>query len=299
LGGYSSTGSLLKTVEVFNPATDAWTSSTVSGTACASAMLACMPTPRYHFAAATAPCHGSSDTCVYAVGGLDSFGDSLKTFEAYDTSTNTWTSSDSGGSCASTSIDCMPTARYLLAAASAPCPASTDTCVYAVGGFGPGGIIKTVEAYDPTTNIWTSSTVSGSYCSSTVIACMPTARDQLAAVSDTCPGSTDTCLYALDGFDDPDAMIEAYKPAAPTAAYTTGLWLRHSANRLLCRWKLVDGRDIAGFDIISGGHKLNRRLILARHATGVYWFSRRWQGTGRVELITVFRDGRQTDRVFA
>jgi kelch-like protein 8/kelch-like protein 20 len=44
----------------------------------------------------------------------------------------------------------MTTARYGLAAASGPCPAGEiGSCIYAVGGAHVGGVLCTLEAFDP------------------------------------------------------------------------------------------------------------------------------------------------------
>jgi hypothetical protein len=49
-----------------------------------------------------------------------------------------------------TTLPSLPTARFALAGAAAPCPAGqTGTCVYAVGG---NNAAATVEAYNSATN---------------------------------------------------------------------------------------------------------------------------------------------------
>jgi N-acetylneuraminic acid mutarotase len=170
---------------------------------------------------------------LYVAGGLDIHFHSLKTFEAYDPSTDSWTTKAS-----------MPTARAdqaagvvngvlyevggvngsVLNTVEAYDP-STDTWatkasmqmaryglaigvvngkLYAVGGeaaIGVGSPVNTVEAYDPSTDTWTTK------------APMPTARGYLVA------GVANGILYAVGGVDSsgyPLNTIEAYDPVANT-----------------------------------------------------------------------------------
>jgi N-acetylneuraminic acid mutarotase len=109
-----------------NPATNIWTFKNN------------MPTSRYGVGA------GVIGRTLYAVGGFDSSGTALNTVEAYNTATNTWTTKAP-----------MPTARGKLGVGVI---AGT---LYAVGGNTSdnprinGSPLSTVEAYDPTTNSWT------------------------------------------------------------------------------------------------------------------------------------------------
>jgi Pro-kumamolisin, activation domain/Kelch motif len=101
----------------------------------------------------------------------------------------------------STSLPALPVASFSLGAATAPCPGSTDSCVYGLGGYnetyGRGNDLPTVQAYDTRTNAWTSSDTGGSCSNAAVLVCMPTARMRLAATTAPCPGSTHSCIYAL------------------------------------------------------------------------------------------------------
>jgi hypothetical protein len=83
----------------------------------------------------------------------------------------------------------MPTARFDLGAAAAPCPAGTSgTCVYAVGGdTGQGGLLNSVEVYNPASNTWITAFP------------MPTSRDELALTAAPCLSSSGTCVYAVGG----------------------------------------------------------------------------------------------------
>jgi hypothetical protein len=89
----------------------------------------------------------------------------------------------------------MPTARGALAAAAGP-----DGQLYVFGGFTDirGGILSTVEAYNPATNSWTTR------------ASMPTARGALAAAA-----GPDGQLYVFGGGNDSGVLstVEAYLPA--------------------------------------------------------------------------------------
>jgi N-acetylneuraminic acid mutarotase len=88
----------------------------------------------------------------------------------------------------------MMTARSYLAAARAP-----DGTIYAIGGYDSHGRpLRTVEAYNPRSNVWSAR------------APMPTARAASAAVT----GSNGT-IYVLGGLDagrHPLASVEAYDP---------------------------------------------------------------------------------------
>lgn len=126
IGGYN--GSVLATVESYNPTTNAWSP------------VASMTTSRMDLSSAAAPCpRGQTGTCVYAVGGSVS-GGVTASVESFNPVTNAWTT-----------LPSMPTPRSGLAAATAACPpGETGTCVYAVGDFGAGGAaVGTLEALDP------------------------------------------------------------------------------------------------------------------------------------------------------
>lgn len=97
---------------------------------------AALPTGRFVLAAE------ALNGLVYAVGGLDF--ENMATVEAYDPATNTWTTKTP-----------MPTRRGELGVAA------VNGILYAIGGvdYGPGGGAPIadgwVEAYDPTTDSWT------------------------------------------------------------------------------------------------------------------------------------------------
>ena len=91
-----------------------------------------------------------------------------------------------------TTVAPMPTARYVLAAATGP-----DGRIYAIGGYNsPTGQLNTVEAYTPATNSWAT------------MAPMPTARFGLAAAT-----GPDGRIYAIGG-DNGSTLntVEAYTP---------------------------------------------------------------------------------------
>jgi hypothetical protein len=123
-----------------------------------------MPTARTDLAAATGP-----DGRVYAIGGNhggpDNTFNPVGTVEAYDPSTNTWST-----------VAPMPTARNALAAVVGP-----DGRIYAMGGYA-ASILDTVEAYSPATNSWTAG------------ASLPTPRTALAAAL-----GSDGRIYAIGG----------------------------------------------------------------------------------------------------
>jgi hypothetical protein len=111
--------------------------------------------------------------------------------EIYSPATNTWSTGPP-----------MPTARAALAAAAAPCPggAIPAGCIYAIGGVN-GAPLNVVDVYNTFTNSWFTETP------------MPTKRDFLAAAEARCFGRAGTCVYAIDGTNDPLLNTnEALKP---------------------------------------------------------------------------------------
>jgi hypothetical protein len=126
IGGWN--GAFLSTNEVFNPATNTWSS------------LAPMPTPREGLAGAAAPCPGGTIAagCVFVFGGDNNSG-ILNTVEVYRTWDNTWLT-----------LPAMPTARTELAGASARCLSGSGTCLYAIDGDTLGaGVLNTNESLKP------------------------------------------------------------------------------------------------------------------------------------------------------
>jgi Right handed beta helix region/Fibronectin type III domain/Kelch motif len=201
-------------MDAYDTRTNTWTSSNTGGFCANSAVLPCMPTPRNNLAAVTATCPASNDRCVYALGGNDLNGAPLRTVEAYDPTTDRWTSSDTGGTCANVALACMPTARAGLLAASSPCPRSQEYCVYAIGGL-TSGSNQTVEAYSPVSNTWVSSDTGGGCANASVVACLPSPDYSAGAVDAPCPVSADTCLYVVGGSAGmmPVWTNEAYDPS--------------------------------------------------------------------------------------
>jgi N-acetylneuraminic acid mutarotase len=111
----------LSTLEIYDAASDSWTSG------------ASLPTPRDGAAAVT-----GADGRIYALGGFDGQ-KSLSSVEAYDVATNSWAP-----------IAAMTTPRSELGAVTAP-----DGRIYVVGGNnGSGEVLSSVEIYHPTTQSW-------------------------------------------------------------------------------------------------------------------------------------------------
>ena len=116
LGGHTSGGGVVASMEVYDPVANAWTN------------VAPMPTARAEFAAV------AIGNTIYAIGGGEP-GTPLNTLEAYDLTSNTWTTKSP-----------MPTARSFLAAVT------VNGKLYAIGGS-PN--TAAVEEYDPATDTWT------------------------------------------------------------------------------------------------------------------------------------------------
>jgi N-acetylneuraminic acid mutarotase len=121
IGGDARENPIISIVEVYDPSTDTWAEQTE------------LPSQRYWFSTCVL------DGIIYVIGGnkgsLAGY-THLKTVEAYDPNTDTWT----------TKAD-MPTGRSFLATCV------VDGLIYVIGGGAPGK--SAVEVYDPATDIWT------------------------------------------------------------------------------------------------------------------------------------------------
>ncbi|HEY9374608.1 kelch repeat-containing protein, partial [Streptomyces sp.] len=105
----------------------------------------------------------------------------------------------------------LPTARYLLAAAAAPCPpGQTGTCVYAVGGRGTTFNVQgEVESLNAVGDAWTT------------LPSLPTPRSHLAAATTQCPpGQGGMCVYAAGGSTSSGLLgtVEALDPPPAASA---------------------------------------------------------------------------------
>ncbi|MBV9146908.1 MAG: hypothetical protein JO065_13400, partial [Acidobacteria bacterium] len=129
IGGIDGNNLALPTVEVYDPNTNAWTSSSSSNA------IAPMPTPRYGLVAVAV--NGK----LYAIGGRSGSG-ALDVVEVYDPDSNSWTSSTTFAGLAP-----LPTAREGAAAAV------VNGKIYVIGGAG-SSIFNTVEVYDAVLNTW-------------------------------------------------------------------------------------------------------------------------------------------------
>jgi len=120
-GSDTNTSAPLTTLEIYDAASDAWSSG--KG----------LTTARDSVAATT-----GNDGRIYAIGGFDG-SRTLSSVEAYDVSNNTWAS-----------VAAMSMARTDLAAVTAP-----DGRIYAIGGQDGSTVYSSVEIYDPSTESWT------------------------------------------------------------------------------------------------------------------------------------------------
>jgi hypothetical protein len=129
---------------------------------------------------------GVVNDILYAVGGSTDGSNNLSTVEAYDPATNQWITNPP--------MRQMPTARGGLAVGV------NDGILYAVGGQLPDIVVgspvpKTLEAYNPATNTWTTKDP------------MTTGRTLLAA------GVMNGILYAVSGDD--QGTVETFTPSFP------------------------------------------------------------------------------------
>ena len=158
-----------------------------------------MPTPRTSAAAVLAP-----NGLVYVIGGSDTAGNVSGVIEAYDPVMNKWT----------TGLHLMSTPRTDLAAAL-----GTDGLIYAIGGQTDLSSVATVEAYNVSTNSWSTKSA------------LPANDFFLAAVS-----GTDGRIYALGGLA---GTANAYTPAT---------------NRWTPIGPLSDNRSGVGVVVAPDGH---------------------------------------------
>lgn len=219
VGGTPAGGGWVATVEAYDPRTATWSS------------RASMPRARGVFVVAVV------NGILYAIGGAD-VTDYSRTVDAYDPATNSWSSrspmptqragagvgvingiiyvvgGDSGGAPGGVatatveaydpSTDIWTTKAPMSIPRIYPGVAALDGILYAVGGDSAAtsgtGVEARVETYDPATNRWTTRTP------------MPVPR---AGLGLTVLGGT---LYAVGGFNDRDILVtvEAYDKAGDT-----------------------------------------------------------------------------------
>jgi len=129
IGGAGPVYQALHTVEVYDPATDTWTTKSD------------MPTARQGLSTTVV------DGKIYAIGGGAAGSENYSsvetytTVEEYDPATDTWTTKSP-----------MPTSRFIHSANV------VDGKIYIIGGWAAGVIgygVRTVEVYDPATDTWT------------------------------------------------------------------------------------------------------------------------------------------------
>jgi N-acetylneuraminic acid mutarotase len=170
LGGFNDSAVLLNTHEVYEPATNAWSTA------------APLPSPRAALAAVT-----GSDGLIYAIGGADGNGP-VSGVDAYDPTSDTWITKAP-----------LNTARMWLAAVAGP-----GGLIYAIGGGGGTPVsLSSMEAFNITTNTWTTSSFP-----------LPIATCGLAAAVDP---SGLVCVIGGDTVPSggPTSDVYCYNPADP------------------------------------------------------------------------------------
>jgi len=211
VGGLTQNANGVASVTMYNPAKKSWSA------------VAPLKTGRSEAGVASGPCPANpSRDCVFAIGGANASGTYLTSAESFDPKTGKWTD-----------VASLPTpgapptfpGRAQLAATSGPCFGdTTQTCVYALGGYNPAlYTLTSVQEYNPRTKAWSQA------------ASLATARARFAVTSAPCAGQgSRTCLYAIGGTG-PDGFlssVEMYSPAANTWKSVAGLHERESASTL-------------------------------------------------------------------
>ena len=122
---------------------------------------------------------------IYAIGGYNQ--KPLNVVEEYDPLKGSWTSKTP-----------MPTPRFLFGTAMG----AKDGKIYAIGGWGTGGVLDVVECYDPMKNSWAS------------LKPMPTPRGELGVAA-----ALNGKIYAIGGVGKtrvPLGTVEEYNPKTGT-----------------------------------------------------------------------------------
>jgi len=121
IGGFDGTGSIVTTVEAYDPASDSWSTK------------APVPVPIHHTTATAA--NGK----LYVIGGWsDFFATALSSVYEYDPVADSWSPPKAP----------MPTPR------GSPAAAEVGGLVYVAGGWN-AGLVSDFAAYDPTADMWT------------------------------------------------------------------------------------------------------------------------------------------------
>jgi N-acetylneuraminic acid mutarotase len=178
VGGWQDGGNVLPANEAYDPAANSWSTK------------ASMPTARRYLGVTA-----TSDGRIWAIGGEDAafgdYGNAYATVEVYDPSTDSWTTKAS-----------MPTARRWVDVATA-----TNGLIYAMGGqVGVASStinLVTVEAYNPSTDTWTTK------------ANLPDAMYGFGLVA-----AANGKLYLIGGADSTGAVISVYEYNPATDTYT-------------------------------------------------------------------------------
>jgi hypothetical protein len=202
IGGVTESTNGLTTVDMFNASSNTWTA------------VAPLTTGRSQLGAASGPCTTNlSQTCIYAFGGADSTATYLNSVEVYSPYTNKWSA---GPVLPTPGAPSNYLGRAQLAGASAPCFTNTsETCVYAVGGYNPAlYTLGSVEMFNPATMTWSAA------------ASLNVARSRPTAASAPCEGNiTATCLYAVGGTGTSGFLgsVEMYNPSSNSWTQVAGL----------------------------------------------------------------------------
>lgn len=227
LGGAPAGISVLSSMEMYDPATNVWTTE------------ASMPVARYALAAA------SVNGVIYAIGGTTAVNGQgpINALAVYDPVTNLWNSTVPStpatltAGTAGQTLAPLPTGRWGLHAVV------IDGLIYAVGGAiqsssGVNTYYGTVEVYDPVANTWTTKSP------------MPTPRQGMAL------SVVNGLIYAIGGWGGwPElAVVEVYNPVngtwATTVPVNAATTLLNTAGTALA--PMPTPRDDFGFGVVNG-----------------------------------------------
>jgi N-acetylneuraminic acid mutarotase len=128
-GSHSGLANTSNTLEVFDPATNSWSTPVTTGTF----------SPRSYFTSQVV--NGK----IYTMGGTNSSGIGVNTFEVFDPATNTWSTPATAGTFS-------PRADLASSVINGK--------IYAIGGH-KGVYVNTFEEFDPATNAWSTPNTTG------------------------------------------------------------------------------------------------------------------------------------------
>lgn len=204
MGGETNSNVPLNAMEVYDTVHNQWGCSYFDPN-CSDAQYGYSPLPTARYGMSSTL---GADGRIYMIGGYGSSSAISSVVEAYNPATDIWDCSvgDTATGCNTRNLKPTPSSRLYASAVT-----GADGRIYVFGGLG-GGVLATVESYDPTTGTWLCS-VGDTGCapSSQTLAPMPTGRYGMPAVK-----GPDNNIYVFGGYEASarSDKVEAYTPSS-------------------------------------------------------------------------------------